>query len=427
MTAPPLGVNPADLVVSDEEVMEKFRAAGQGHVFRFLDRLEGRARLALLQSARSVDLDRLERLALEARTAPAGLAVEPLEGARVHRRAGLLENRVLREQAEAAGRELVDGGKVACLTLAGGEGTRLGFDGPKACFPIGPGERTLLDIQAAAVARASQGAARPIPWILLVSPSTEEGIRNYIRRKGLPGVEPASLRIVCQGTLPALDDEGKLLLAAADRIAMAPDGHGGALRALRVSGTLAWLVNMGIEELSCIQVDNPLAPPADPLFLGLHRRAKGQMSSKVFPKARPAEKVGVVVHRKGKPVVIEYTELPEELAGLRRPDGGLVHWAANMAAHVLSLPFAAAVAFRGLPLHHVRKVVPHVGPEGTRVVPGAPNAWKFESFLFDALEMASSGVVLEVDRGLEFAPVKSATGADTPEAARDLLRAAGRW
>jgi UDP-N-acetylglucosamine/UDP-N-acetylgalactosamine diphosphorylase len=151
------------------------------------------------------------------------------------------------------------------------------------------------------------------------------------------------------------------------------------------------------------------------------------MSTKVFPKADPAERVGVVVRVNGRPGVVEYTEFPPAEASLRDGEGNLVHWAANMASHALSLPFAAAVAYRGLPIHRVRKKVPFVDATGRRVDPGSPNAWKHETFVFDALPMAEKGVVLEVDRAREFAPVKNAEGPDSPETARALLREAGRW
>lgn len=424
MSGSPADLRTADLLVPDAEVVRRFAEAGQGHVFRFLGSLDEEGTRRLLRSARSVDLDLAARIAA-AGPPPADGAAEPL-GDAVVRRAAILADRTGREAAEEEGRALLRKRKVACLTMAGGQGTRLGWPGPKGCFPIGPGERTLFDLHAEAVAAASREAGAPIPWVILVSPSTEEATREHFLRRAFPGVEPASVRFVCQGTLPVLDDAGKLLLEAPDRIALAPDGHGGSLRALRFSGTLAWLVNLGVEEISCFQVDNPLAPPADPLFLGLHRRAGGQMSTKVFLKADPAEKVGVVVRRSGRPAVIEYMELPPGEAARRDAGGGLVHWAANMAAHVIALPFAAAVAFRGLPVHRVRRRAPFVDAGGNRVEPAEPNAWKFETFLFDALPMAARGVVLEVDRAAEFAPVKNASGADSPESARALLRAAGR-
>lgn len=420
-------LKPEDYLVSDEKVMDRFEAAGQGHVFRFLDRLDWKKRNALMQSARAVDLEQVAKLAEGKSVAAPPAPPQPLAGPFVHRRADLLARKADREAAEEEGRALLRAGKVACVTVAGGQGTRLGFPGPKGCYPIGPGNRTLFDLHAAGVAAAAKIAGRPIPWIVLVSPQTGDATFAYIRRRGLPGVEAASVRMVSQATVPALDDQGKLLLEDFERIATTPDGHGGLFKALRATGTLPWLVNLGIEELCYFQVDNALVPPVDPLFLGLHRRAKGQMSTKVFPKADPAEKVGVVAVRNGRPVVVEYTELPQEAAAARDAGGSLVHWAGNMAAHCLSLPFCAAVAFKGLPLHRVKKKVPFLDERGKLASPPEPNAWKFEAFVFDALEKASGGVVMEVDRAAEFAPVKNASGTDSPETARALLKAAGRW
>ncbi len=426
MSEAPLQIPAEAVLVPDEAIVERFRAAGQERVFRFLDRLEPARRANLFRSARSLDIELLRRLASGEGLAKEPPPPEPL-GDAVTRRPALLADRDLCAKAAEAGRALLREGKVACLTVAGGQGTRLGFPGPKGCFPIGPGDRTLFDVHAEGVAAASRECGRPIPWIILVSPTTEAETRAYIRRRGLPGVPASSVRLVCQGTHPALDDDGKLLLEDLDRIAVSPDGHGGCFRALRLSGTMAWLVNLGIEEISCFQVDNPLVPPADPLFLGLHRLGQAQMSTKVFPKANPAEKVGVVVRLNGRPGVIEYNELPKDLAERRDAAGDLVFWASNMAAHVLSVHFAAAVAYRGLPVHRVRKKVPFVDEAGRKVVPGLPNAWKYETFVFDALDMATRGAVLEVDRAQEFAPVKNAVGLDSPQTARLLLDRAGRW
>ena len=418
---------PPLLELDEEEIRRRFAEAGQAHVFRFWEDLDEDGRLRLLESARGIDLGRVADLSSGRALASPNPVPEPLGKEFVGRAHLLHEDRRRREAAAEAGIAMIARCKVAFVTVAGGQGTRLGFHRPKGLFPIGPGRKTLLDYHAEAVEAVSRIAGRPLPWVLLVSPPTLGETEDWLNTRGLPGIERASVRLACQETLPALDDDGRLLLAAADRIAVSPDGHGGTFRALRTSGALSWLLNLGVEEVSYFQVDNPLVPPGDALFLGLHSLAGGQMSSKVFPKLDPAEKVGVVARLNGRPGVIEYSELSPELAARRNPDGTLAFGHANMAAHVLSLPFMAAVAFRGLPVHRVRKVVPYLDAEGRRVVPAEPNAWKFETFLFDALAMAVRGVVMEVDRDEEFAPVKNAGGSDSPETARELLRKAGRW
>jgi len=406
--------------------VDRFRAAGQGQVFRLLDRLDAAGRARLFAGARAVDLDLVARLARGEGLAGSPPRPEPLGEEFVPREA-LARDPARGREAEALGRALLRGGKVACVTVAGGQGTRLGFPGPKGCFPIGPGDRTLFDLHAEALAAAGRESGRPIPWVLVVSPSTEGATAEHLRRRGLPGVDPGTVRLARQATVPALDREGRMLLEAPDRIAVSPDGHGGSLRALRDSGALAWFRGLGVEEVSCFQVDNPLAPPADPLFLGLHRAAAGEMSTKAFPRRDAGERVGVVARLGGRPGVVEYTEIPPDLAGARGPEGRLLFGAGNMAAHAFSLEFLARAAGRPLPWHRVEKKVPFVDDAGRRVEPASPNALKFETFLFDALALAARGIVLEVDRSREFAPVKNASGEDTPETARAVLRAAGRW
>jgi len=227
--------------------------------------------------------------------------------------------------------------------------------------------------------------------------------------------------------LPTLDPEGRVLLAAPDRIFWAPDGHGGVLSALASSGALSEAKGRGVRTLSYFQVDNPLARPADPLFLGLHIAEGAQMSSKVVAKRDPHEKVGVIGRVSGRLACIEYSDLPSHLREARDPAGNLVFGAGNVAMHALDLDFVERVTRGGLklPWHLARKQVAALDEAGR---PGTRPGIKFESFVFDALGLAERSVTLEVRRSEEFSPVKNATGEDSPATARaDLCRLHASW
>jgi UDP-N-acetylglucosamine/UDP-N-acetylgalactosamine diphosphorylase len=225
-----------------------------------------------------------------------------------------------------------------------------------------------------------------------------------------------------------------VLLAERDHVALSPDGHGGTLRALARGGCLDDMRARGIETVFYLQVDNPMIAIADPGFVGAHRLAGADVSSKVVRKRDPGEKVGIVAERAGRQLVIEYSDLPDRLAEQRRPDGELAFSAGSIALHVFALEFIARLAGAAdLPYHRARKVVPYVDEHGRRVEPASANAIKFEQFIFDTLPLAGRALALETGRAAEFEPLKNASGDSSPEtvrqrlsdAAADVLEAAG--
>jgi UDP-N-acetylglucosamine/UDP-N-acetylgalactosamine diphosphorylase len=320
----------------------------------------------------------------------------------------------------AAGAARLAEGRVAAVLLAGGQGTRLGHPGPKGTFVLGPEpDRSLYALLVESVVEAGREAGTPVPLVVLTSPETDAPTRAAFATHRAFGADPSRVRFVTQGTLPAFDDEGRALLASPGRLASAPDGHGGLVDALVAGGVLDALAREGVEWLATFQVDNPLARPLDPVFLGWTLERRASAAGKAVRTRSPDERVGVFGRDlEGRVHVLEYSEAP--------PGGveGLV--LGSIAVHLLSVSWLRAlVAQEGfrLPLHLARKKVPHLGRDGRAVVPGAPNAWKLERFLFDAFPHAPRFAIHEVDRDREFAPVKNATGDDSPDTARALLAA----
>ncbi len=403
---------------------------GQGHLLRWWDVLDDAGRARLAREIRDLDLVRLddliERLVFhDEAAAPPAEAVQPVPVSRLPRTDG---ERVTRRLAAEVGEGMLARGEVGVVLVAGGQGTRLGFDGPKGTYPIGPvSAATLFQIHAEKIAALGKRFGRPLPLYVMTSPDNHEATARFFAENHDFGLD--RVRLFVQGQMPAVDRaSGKVLMASKDGLALSPDGHGGTLKALAAPGPdggpscLEEMNDRGIRTLFYFQVDNPMVQIADPAFLGLHRRAEAEVSFKVVEKVHPDEKVGVVVEVDGKPQVIEYSDLPRDLAERREPDGGLELWAGSIAIHVFERAFIERlVSEASLPYHRAIKKVKFVDEAGNLVDPPSPNAVKFETFIFDALPLAERYAVVETDRAVEFEPLKNATGPDSPATVRQRM------
>jgi UDP-N-acetylglucosamine/UDP-N-acetylgalactosamine diphosphorylase len=414
-----------------DPIREYFSENGQSHIFRWWEHLDDAGRQRLLAQAAEIDLAALERVhAFHSQRADAeGPRLEPVEAERLPEHGGDPAKAVA---ARERGEDMLAAGRVAALVVAGGQGTRLGFDGPKGAFPIGPvTDRTLFEIQAQKIRGVRRRYGRALPWCLMTSAATDAATREFFRSKAFFGLPEEDVLFFCQGMVPSLDFDGRLLLETQDRIFENPDGHGGCLTALLDSGVLDELEGRGIDTLFYYQVDNPLVRMCDPVYLGLHELAGAEMSCKVVQKTDPQEKVGIVARANGRVTVVEYTELGEADSTTRDDDGELVYWAGNIAIHLLAVPFVrrvACAAERFLPYHASAKKIPHIDDEGRRVKPAQLNGREFQRFVFDALSVAKGVCVVETDRGVEFSPVKNAQGSNSPATARrDLVARYRVW
>jgi UDP-N-acetylglucosamine/UDP-N-acetylgalactosamine diphosphorylase len=390
------------------ELRARLERHGQEHLLRFWDELDDSARARLAVEVGEIDLDLVD-----------SLVATLVDGREPALDLGMVEPpAVVRpdEDDVAAGIEALRAGEVAVVIVAGGQGTRLGFDGPKGCYPIGPiTDRSLFQIHAEKVIALGRRHGAPVPLYVMTSPQNHAETAAFFDRHGDFGVERLCLFV--QGEMPAVDRaSGRILLSEPGRVALSPDGHGGTIRALERSGALAEMAAAGIRTIFYLQVDNPLIAIGDPGFVGIHRRAGAEMSSKVVRKVDPAEKVGLVVMREGRQEMIEYSDLPEELAERRAPDGGLELWAGSIALHLIDVDFAGRLATGDgrLPFHRALKPVPYVDDIGTPMEPRFANAVKFEQFIFDAIPLAERALVVETDRRTEFEPLKNADGPASP-------------
>lgn len=409
-----------------EDLRQQLGDHGQEHVLAWWRQLNDSQRQGLLDQLRALDLEELNRLHRhreESFSLPAPEAIAPLppvpllDDAFGRTTAG----RTMRQRGEEALRR----GEVAVLVVAGGQGSRLGFEHPKGMFPIGPvSNKCLFQIHAEKVLALGRRYGRSIPFLVMTSPATHEETEQFFAEQRYFGLAEENVSFFCQGTMPALDLEtGKLLMEGPGRLFTSPNGHGGTLTALADSGLLDQLRAHGIKQIFYFQVDNPLIKVSDPVFLGHHLEQAAEVTSKVVRKDDPADKLGNLVLVGGRCTIIEYSDLPGELARQTDAAGHLRLWAGSPAIHLFAVDFLARVT-RGrqrISFHVARKKVPYLNDAGAVVKPERENALKFEMFIFDVLPLAERWAVAETSRREEFVPLKNATGPDSPETVRQAL------
>ncbi len=319
------------------------------------------------------------------------------------------------------GEEELRAGRVGFVLLAGGQASRLRWDGPKGTYPIGPkSQRSLFQIHVERAIKAGDRFGPLPPLAVTTSEGTDTAIRAFFAAQDHFGFDPSCLAFACQESLPALDEQGRFLLASKDRVFTNPDGHGGAIRALETEGILARWQESGITTVCTHQVDNPLLPAADPTFVGRLVGGGAPLATKVVLKTEPGERVGVVALVGSKPAIVEYSEITDEQAQRRDADGRLTFRLGSIAAHAFDLEFLRDGLARDLLLHCARKEIP--------CIDGRKPGRKYERFLFDLFPAAPSITVVEVQREREYAPLKNFEGQDSADTVRDAMRREyARW
>jgi UDP-N-acetylglucosamine/UDP-N-acetylgalactosamine diphosphorylase len=410
------------MMISDD-LRQKLRTHGQEHLLEAMEALTESERTSLCRDLERIDLGELRALhgRREQKDAlPERHRIEPLPHPKI--------DEAEREELENVGEAVIAEGRLAYLVVAGGQGTRLGFEHPKGMFPIGPiSKKSLFQLHAEKVLALHRFYEVRIPLLVMTSPATDAETRLFFKRKNYFRLPPQDVWFFCQGTMPAVDlATGRLLLEEPHRLCLSPNGHGGTITGLLDSGLLDRLEELGIEAIYYFQVDNPLVNLADNLFVGQHFAAEAEVSSKVLPKTGPKEKVGNFALVDGRCAMIEYSDLPDEWAQEKDEHGELKFWAGNPAIHLFNVGFLRHISAEAdrLPWHLARKKVPHLG-EGN---PETENALKFERFIFDVLPQAERWTILPTTRADEFAPVKNKDGVDSPATAQQMMcDQAARW
>src|SRR5262245_3033596 len=409
-----------------QDLRRRLKKFGQDHVLTFWNQLDDTQRHELVAQLQLLNLEELRALYAK-KDAPHGLpSAERIQP--IARADDAAENDKLKRLADDTYRA----GQVAILVVAGGQGSRLGFEHPKGMFPVGPvSNKSLFQIHAEKVLALRRRYGKPIPYLVMTSPATHDETVDYFEEKKHFGLPRDEVWFFCQGTMPALDlQTGRLLLEEPGCLFLSPNGHGGTLTGLADSGLLDRLRGRGVRHIYYFQVDNPLGRIGDPAFLGKHIAERAEVSSKVIPKNAAEEKLGLFVLVDGRLTIIEYSDIPQAMARATDTEGRLHLWAGNPAIHIFDIEFLERVT-RGeqrIPWHVAKKKVECLDAQGNLIQPKTENALKFEMFIFDVLPLAERWTIVPTTRRTEFEPLKNATGADSPESVRRALIAlAGDW
>ena len=410
------------------EAKKVLESNGQGHVLDFWGKLGVKARKSLLAQIATIDFkelarcrsmlpafvcDKAEKPCAKRTVAPTAPKVAELKGKAY-------------ASSVAAGAKELAAGRVGVLLVAGGQGSRLGYEGPKGAYPIGPvTDKPLFHFHARKVLAKTLKYGKSVPFYVMTSEANYEATVACFKENGWFGLDRKDIFFFKQGMWPGMTEDGKIILDEPGHVFMSPDGHGGLLAALKNSGALADMKKRGVKSVFFFQVDNPLVEIADEAFVGYHVQAKSEYSLKLCAKRDPFEKVGMPMKFGNVCKMVEYTEMTDEQCKRKGKDGKLYFLYGSPAIHVFDRAFLEREAMKPMPLHLAHKKIAYLDGDGNVVKPSAPNAYKFEKFIFDILPDAKKVAFLAFDQKDEFSPVKNAEGSDSPATCKADMQA--KW
>ena len=403
-----------------EEAKNYLSKFGQEHILKCYDELSPAEQASLLAQIDLIDLSVLENLDNDNNISSKRGKFEPLGAATIDDIAANSES------YEKTGLEALRAGKVAAVLLAGGQGTRLGFDKPKGMFNIGVSrELYIFECLISNLMDVVKLTGTWIPLYIMTSEKNHDDTVEFFEKMGYFGYNSEFVRFFIQDMAPSVDFNGKIYMEGKGRISMSPNGNGGWFSSLLRAGLMEDIKEKGVEWLNVFAVDNVLQRIADPLFIGAVIESGMQSGSKVVSKADPDERVGVLCLEDGMPSIVEYYEMTDEMRTLRDENGDLSYRFGVILNYLFNVEKLLEISGKKLPVHIVDKKIPYMNENGEMISPEKPNGHKFETLVLDMVHMQDSCLAYEVVRNREFAPVKNSSGVDSVDSARELLKENG--
>ena len=402
-----------------EQAKAKLEKYGQMHVLKYYDELSEAEKQMLLEQIEDTDMSILEACLHREDLAQKG-EITPLAAMQLD------EIEANRESFTRTGLEAIRAGKVGAVLLAGGMGTRLGSDEPKGMYNVGiTRELYIFECLINNLMDVVRQADAWIPLFVMTSDKNHEATVAFLKEKNYFGYRAESIHFFKQEMAAATDYNGKIYLEEKGRLSTSPNGNGGWFISLQRNGLLDMVHSQGIEWLNVFAVDNVLQRIADPCFVGATIQKNCVVGSKVVRKSAPDEKVGVMCLEDGKPSIVEYYELTQEMMNARDEKGDYAYYFGVILNYLFRVKELEAMMASDMPLHIVEKKIPYLDEAGNLVKPQEPNGYKFENLVLDMIHQLESCLPFEVVREKEFAPIKNATGVDSVESARRLLEKNG--
>ena len=399
-----------------EEIRYTLRKYGQEHLLNFYNNLDENKKNKLLEQIENIDFELISSLYNKTKKGNKNedAHIEPIDFIDKYKLNGDYK------YYEEIGEKAIKAGKLAVVTMAGGQGTRLGHNGPKGTYDIGlESHKSLFELLLDYIKEQNAKYNVQIPWFIMTSKENNEATVEFFKKNRYFGYEK-NIYFFVQGQLPMIDTEGKILIGEDYLIKEAADGHGGVYESLVKSGMVEKMKQLGIEWVFIGGVDNCLVKMVDPVLMGIAIDKGVTAAGKSVVKANPHEKVGAFCKKNGKPSVVEYSEITDEMAEATDENGELLYGESHILCNLFNISAIERMGSEPLPYHSAFKKATYIDKDGNKIVPTSPNAFKFEAFLFDAFGEVDDMAILRVKREEEFAPVKNAEGVDSPETARQL-------
>lgn len=401
--------------MSYNEMLEILTEYNQTHLLKYYNELSQQEKINLENQIRNIDFSLLSLISDRHIKSEKG-RIEPLGAMTIE------EINRRKDEFSSVGISAIKDGKVGAVLLAGGQGTRLGFDKPKGMFNIGVNRQLyIFECLINNLMEVVRQAETYVPLYIMTSEKNHDDTVSFFKENNFFGYDSNYISFFIQEMAPSADFEGKIFLEEKDRISSSPNGNGGWFSSMKRAGLDIQMKNQGIEWLNVFAVDNVLQKIADPCFIGGVIKSGFSSGAKVVSKASPDEKVGILCLEDGRPSIVEYYEMTEDMRNLKNENGSLAYNYGVILNYLFRLDSLEQSSGKILPVHVVEKKIPHINDNAEHISPQSPNGYKFETLVLDMVHMQDNCLAYEVERNREFAPVKNKSGVDSIESARKLL------